>query len=729
MSELGIYNVSFSPEMNAKIDNIRDYLGSLSPVVYTYAQYQKIDLDMSIKLNTEQIKQTSRIGNYLDLYQDNKHFYFFITKANWTAKNTVSLDISLDTVNTFADDFSFSEKTHIIREHRNRYTNNSKFIPGASQLIEIVDAVDEGVSGTVQYKQSDDAIYTENEYTSQPWYLLYRNLATGSAVEAILLPKTKIPFNAPASQMVKYDTTNMPTGIHYITLGDNSEETLITFKIGDNNKNISLGSFWNNNKIEVLTYTVISGTGGSRSISVRILINKDGKLVYRDLGNTGTITIFKGIKYRTGSSYLDKIADINNLPATSYGGSSTGTIQYSKELADIDRTDSKIIKLIELPYCPVRIYWDQDLTMHLPENWTITAENFLKPNSPEVELGQTILENYDLGLDHIVKTTPTVLNTIAKQNYKNTVLTLDVVDTPFRITDPKLKHSSLSTFKLSYDSYAIPVALERLDMTQPSGIFTNIPTLSVEFKPSNSITSNLAFRANFSTKYTMDSDYANILVATRNNEAPLYNSAYLDYLRTGYNYDRKAQTTQNITSWVGATASIIGSIASIAKAATGNVLGAIAAASLTASAISNLASTIGSTITGEQSLKAKLDSLQAQANTIRASDDLNLLNWYNENKLHIVRYQASPAVITLMEDLFHYCGYATERRGIPTMNNRIWFDYIQCEPVFKEELSTTYDRYLDDIKARYSAGITVYHRYNGEYDFEQQYQNWERSLF
>lgn len=726
MSELGIYNVSFSPEMNAKIDNIRDYLGSLSPVVYTYAQYQKIDLDMSIKLNTEQIKQTSRIGNYLDLYQDGKHFYFFITKANWTAQNTVSLDISLDTVNTFADDFSFSEKTHIIREHRNRYTNNSKFIPGASQLIEVVDAVDEGVSGTVQYKQSDDVIYTENEYTSQPWYLLYKNVVSGTGIEAVLLPKNKIPFNAPASQIVRYMTVaDIPAGIHYATLADNSAETTFVFNSGNNTRTISLGSDWNGNKIEAVVYSVVNNV-----IQIRILMNKNGKLVYRDVG-TGSITIFKGIKYRTNTgTYLTDLNAIHNLTATYYPGSGgEGIIQYSKELADIDRTDSKLIKLIELPYCPVRIYWDQDLTMHLPEGWSITADNFLKPNNPEVELGQTILENYDLGLDHIVKTTPTVLNTIAKQNYKNTVLTLDVVDTPVRITDPKLKHSSLSTFKLSYDSYAIPVALERLDMTQPSGIFTNIPTLSVEFKPSNSITSNLAFRANFSTKYTMDSDYANILVATRNNEAPLYNSAYLDYLRTGYNYDRKAQTTQNTVSWIGATASIIGSIASLAKAATGNVLGAIAAASLTASAISNLASTIGSTITGEQSLKAKLDSLQAQANTIRASDDLNLLNWYNENKLHIVRYQASPAVITLMEDLFHYCGYATERRGIPTMNNRIWFDYLQCEPVFKEELSTTYDRYLDDIKARYSAGITVFHRYNGEYDFEQQYQNWERSLF
>lgn len=43
------------------------------------------------------------------------------------------------------------------------------------------------------------------------------------------------------------------------------------------------------------------------------------------------------------------------------------------------------------------------------------------------------------------------------------------------------------------------------------------------------------------------------------------------------------------------------------------------------------------------------------------------------------------------------------------------FDDVSNTDVFHD--------YLEDIKARYSAGVTVYHVHDGEYDWAQQYEN------
>ena len=79
-------------------------------------------------------------------------------------------------------------------------------------------------------------------------------------------------------------------------------------------------------------------------------------------------------------------------------------------------------------------------------------------------------------------------------------------------------------------------------------------------------------------------------------------------------------------------------------------------------------------------------------------------------------------------DLFYYCGYTANRQDIPNTTSRYWFNYIQCEPVFNEEETSIYKNYLDDIKARYNAGITVYHDHNNTYDWGQTHENWEINL-
>ena len=82
----------------------------------------------------------------------------------------------------------------------------------------------------------------------------------------------------------------------------------------------------------------------------------------------------------------------------------------------------------------------------------------------------------------------------------------------------------------------------------------------------------------------------------------------------------------------------------------------------------------------------------------------------------------------MIADLFYYTGYKHNKLEKPNLTSRYWFNFIQCSPVFNEEGASPYNDYIDDIKARYEAGITVYHSHNGVYDWDQELENWEVSI-
>ena len=126
----------------------------------------------------------------------------------------------------------------------------------------------------------------------------------------------------------------------------------------------------------------------------------------------------------------------------------------------------------------------------------------------------------------------------------------------------------------------------------------------------------------------------------------------------------------------------------------------------------------------------KLDTLAAQSTAVSGSDDVDLLSYYNGNKLELKKYITEPQQREAIYKLLFYCGYSHKTSGIPDLNSRYWFNFIQCKPVFNEEGNTPYNDYIDDIKARYEAGITVYHHHPGVggWDWNQQFENWEVNL-
>lgn len=74
-------------------------------------------------------------------------------------------------------------------------------------------------------------------------------------------------------------------------------------------------------------------------------------------------------------------------------------------------------------------------------------------------------------------------------------------------------------------------------------------------------------------------------------------------------------------------------------------------------------------------------------------------------------------------DLFRFTGYATNVQKLPDLNSRCRYNFVQCEAKFLNEDEDVLKPYVDDIKSRYSTGVTVYHNVDFTWDWDQNYEN------
>ena len=303
--------------------------------------------------------------------------------------------------------------------------------------------------------------------------------------------------------------------------------------------------------------------------------------------------------------------------------------------------------------------------------------------------------------------------------------------------ESKLYHSDFYNFKLVYDSFVREIALERIDTSEFSKATTwdmASTSISLKFKPTNTINSKFAFKIDYSTwdeahyfaQYNQSLDYEDYLLVSRNNEETIFSNDYLNYIRTGYNYDKKTKEIERNQQLKTALTQAGTAIATAGITPTASISLA-AAVAFAGSAANTLFSISYNQKQFENSMQSKLNDLAAQSTVVMGSDDVDLLSYYNGNRLEIKKYDTISQQKEALYKLFFYCGYSHNVLAKPNIRSRYWFNFIQCKPVFNEEGATPYNDYLDDVKSRYQAGITVYHHHydNIRWDWEQKYENWE----
>ena len=700
-STLTFYQTSITPKLNCSVDNITAYLESLDKWTLSNYQYIKLALDLTIKINVPQYNVPKFNYNYVAIKNSDvtkTYYYFIIGTPEWISSDCVKLSLSLDTINTFKDDLVWTDKTIITRQHKDRFITNTSVSGNNITLLRSVDAYDEGIS-PVKYFKSEESLTTSLNYD---FYLIYKNKANMDVT-------TSVPLDCflCASQSIDLNITVDYTGIQFSD-----------YNVGD-----SLYVFAKDNSVFTTTINGTSYTiGGSseykgiafvkRSVnnvayilreSDAVLTGPIGDSALTDVTATLNVRVCRGFDPGTDTSIYNYYYILGEVESKNYTSITIG--QSTAKLLtinDVNRSDTSIVKIIKMPYPPFTPQVRQG-KMSIPDGWTFSG-GFLLLNDLNTEFLSYVDQNNIADLMQV---------TVAKLNI--------ATDQPYDIKyESKLYNSSFYTLKYMYDNFEKEFLLERYHTSILN------PGIDIKFKQSNNISSNSLFDLTaYNGSYDEPLVYGQYLNVNRSNEVALYSSDYINYIRTGYNYDKKAKELQFQSSLTSTGLSTIGSIFS---AAFGGGIGQAAAISAGTSVFKSIVDTINSQIQAENNIQQKLDQTRLSPTSVSSTEDLNLLSYYNGNRLLKVQESIQDRIKNSIYNLFRLTGYACNDYGIPQTDTRLYYNFIQCDPQFDESKWNYSQSFLDDIKAKYNVGVTVFHRVNNAYDFLQTMENFEKWL-
>lgn len=732
--------VPFGKGKNIAVDDLEDYLSALPAnrkIVFSNQNYIRQNLTATIRLEMNQMEAEFNsenwnycsIKNYSDSGISQRQCYYFIDKLEQVSRNVLRLDLFLDTLNTIGTNISLTNKTLIHREHKDRW----KPISGQTYSDAIIDIETEGLNPTL-YKTNESDLKSES-FKDFSWYIIYMNSNDISPneynqvnpVKTIIAPAHDISvrdnltsFSLPMDGRTYIISTylNNANGI-----GTINNIPIYNERIEDmNTAGIDFQEY--SNAKEIFKYMAITPSGGNYSINVyNDYYDENGSRIAHLAGQSVTATTL------TASGLpgtIKAIATNGNIIAPKYIPNYTIRSNTEGQINGVDildKTNAKLIKIIELPYCPVEIteIYQDIYSFNCPIQvedigFTIKGHN--------LEFLETYLDIKNYSFSEIP----------SKLRLRNVDAFGDA--TRNNAYEPKLFNSELYLKKFIYDSFSIPFKFEFLDIP---GSITKVSGGNLKIKEITSLAVTSKFLFDFNEMLSFNralEDYSYILPVSRNNESTIYTSQYINYLRTGLQYDLKMKNDQEEASYIRTTLSAIGSIGSVALGvASGNP--AVAVGGIIASG-TGLAGSIISTIQQENqtsnSLAQKQAQLQEQKASVQNSDDLALLKYYtNGNFAKIATYEPSEKQKNRIALLFHYCGYKAEYLGIPNLKSRLRFNYIQADIDISETaqafLSNNFNNeIIDNYKGKWAEGITIMHHFRNKWNFEQDLENWESVL-
>lgn len=767
------------------LDDIDDFMSARTPLyVYDKFQYVRQGLKISIKIPVSQIDLDFNLEqrNYCSIQNGtDKICYYFIMNMRQVSPNTIQLDLEMDTINTFryGTDFRVTHKTLVNREHKNRFTKIAAHTRnydlavsgsteaigggfyGCTEIITLDDLIgmptptfisqntginllnwsfdsDTGTftltwrSGNTQtdfsgivkfnfpipdkyYRKIDIAeegvtpvLYGKDLDVLDPdgidWHLLY----TGStAVTAYAAPSGGVDVLTAGSKTI--NGTDLTTGVYYYILFD-KRDNYAPVEITMNGQKGHTGR--NANYLYMFVYY----RSGTDVVVTQLKFANDYSGGYKNAVASGTKTaasfsiscVNDLIPITTSSAALNNYSQI--LAATPATISITGFASRTLyDYTSIDRTDDKHIKLLLLPYKPfeevdgvVDSNWGYDSTTHFLQLKNLTAPL----NSTIYTDVRSPMKNLEVDLSDI-----------------------DITDEPNDEYESKLYHSDYWQLKFVYDSFSFIFALERVDIPSYAALYENKFTFI--FSCTNTINSRFLFT--FPSYVITDKnleDYGNILYVNRNNEEILYNSAYMSYIKNGYNYDVKTKERDDLTRWVGVGLSAVGAVASFASSVYTGGFGIAGGITLTTTTMAQLVNATNTTAKSEAALNQKMLQLRQQKASIANADSVDLMQQYTGNKAKLMLYRVSDRMWKTLWDLFFYTGYIDGTRHIPDVTSRLRFNFLSAELDIEEDTANIIPAdIMGDIKIKYSAGVTFIHHYNNEWDWEQLYENYETYLF
>ena len=699
--------------------------------VYWITDYKYVEPDLEIRIKIPKpshVRDKSFLGDYCvcstDLDTGGTSYYcYYVTNVSWKARETVEVTLALDTLTTFFGigsntlPKSLTSESHITRKFKDRYT----FKDAGIYAIPKVDNYSESFNTVPTIRDTVSTV--DASFGPNNWTLVYiteyasdTELAE-NPVSCYIYPSSKVSISTTqrgtrtwttstwsSDRAWAWSTTDNP--YFSVAIGGRtiSYNLKTSPKLGvscwllysPSNKTYTLRTIVSNYAAQSGTVTqMYENTGDSITFNY---INKVYQQDY-DYVNTQVTT--------TTEKYWPYAGKMNTeSPVSINAGSETSVLPAFSTWYAEHKTDSRIVKIRELPYPPFDFQTTSEGVMVIPSGWEITADG--------LKFAGTTFGSY-------------TLNSSVLDDYASlfTVKKTDIVDTdPSLLRETKLLNSDFYTRKFVYDTSYWSSKLENDKGENPTGL------LSIDYKVSDGLDNGLAFK--FDSGQYQTTDFGDYLVCDRNTDKPYFTNEYLNYVKYGKYYDEKATRWNIGGSVVSSAGSIASTLASGAFAGSqiGSVGGGWGAVVGAAVGIVSASISIAKTAsTAWDSINSKISQYQSQASSVSGANDLSLFRYYSGNKLLEITYKPYADISQMLYGYFRQFGYACDEYGVPTMTRR-YVDYFVIDPVFNKSFVSTFDKFLDDITARLRLGFRCYHNVNNNtYDINLTKENWETSLW
>lgn len=670
-----LYSTSLTKQPHRLIENISAFLNQegKATIGFSNLSFPKVGIEFSMKLPISNFENFN-FGtpyNYAEIEEDgnsNNRCYAFIDKIDYIGLDVVNLSFTLDLLNTLPlSKDSFSPRTFINRqltERFNKFTSEDGSIHWIARNTDKY--VDEGITPQL-VRGGAKAVAA-----SDPWYLIYKNSAEGTPA-LYLASKTE----------GRYSGTKAFFGISDFQGNDKFKEVAVFYPgtiCNEKGEAIGLGG---------AEYLMIFPEFDQTTHEINGLAmatfseNKPGVRKKELKGKE--FSLYGLTEYYYYKTQFQPSDDIKKWP---HATAST-TVEAFKGIDSLDRSSPDIVKIVECPYCP-------------------TSKIEISTGAISFGGGADIF--IDDGWMRFIDLEPDL------RNYLN--FTTDITEFfPYmvipahegqRVIDPKINSYPFFAIRLLYDSFSKEFDPAKL-MPESfyDGYFTDGMLATIDYIQSSDISSSLIFIVHFDDAYRNETeDYWNVLVSTRNNALPLYSSDYLNYMRNGYNYDKKRQEQNNAYMWTSTGLQIGAAVAGFALAPFTGGISAVAAVGSVASAAGSIYGNIKNQEQASDSIEQNIKQAKARAYSVASVDDFSLFKAYSGNALKYEIWRLRDADRVRLDQLFFYQGYKMEIYSVPKWNCRKEFDYVQCAPVFNFPIRNDY---LEALNNLFLEGVYIVH--------------------
>lgn len=696
-------------QANHFIEDIDSYLTSQEKIEldenYENRDFLEDNLSLYLKIATNDSTKNNKGWNYLKCQSDDKTRYYHISSMKWLNDGTIAISGEMDVVNSFQEVVSTESNFHHVkmqRCHKDRFYSSSKYRK--------FDEVDEGIQPDV-FQCSTTLLKPANGNS----YLIYKEdkadssgviVKTNSGIRKLWQPSVQTTeYISQYKRTIQIETET--TGAYKVDGVQISGKSRILL-VSPSGLTIRI------NRRSYQQYTVFANavfinfnSGGTTPMTFKFFSIDGDYFVYQSKqdypmlisSNIQTVEVYGTANWSCYSD-LNSVADMIN-PATGDKFALSALVGVEAEVISSESIQVKV---------PPYIRQADDQIKQVTELYT-------HPQSGDLcYLG-------GLNGEVAIKNSSEYLTMAPYSVYIPDIL----ADPDLTVQQPVLRNKKYETklygsycrsYSFNYDNATFVFQPELWKHSYKEKL-TDINSF-IGADMSNSI----AFH--FSDLYE-SSPYSSYLIANRNNNVQIYSNDYLNYMRTGYNYDVKSRNISVAKDWIGfgvglGNAASSGTFGFLSRKSKDNVNASLflgqSAVNAGIGAVGNLANNILNAVSNNDALaRRKQDAMNAAVN-VSGSDNLPLFHAYNNGNYlrftySIPRTQTENATF----DLFYYFGYADNGAYdvLPTIKTRKYFNYIQAKIGYIVPQAGLESRIADAILSAYAAGITFEWNLNGEY--------------